>query len=142
MHGNVAELVLDQYKEDAYEQLGDSPVAASDAVRWTEKIFPHVIRGGSWLDDAPALRSASRAVTEDWREEDPNLPKSPWWFTDEPALAVGFRLVRPLQKPSPEILKKVWEIDSESLDYAVKGRMSEGRGVMGLVDPSLAKESP
>ena len=142
MHGNVAELVLDQYQENAYERLAGKTVPAAEAVVWSTKLFPHVIRGGSWFDDPAALRSAVRAQTDDWRDEDPNLPRSPWWFTDEPALSVGFRLLRPLNKPSAEFLKKAWEIDNPSLAQAVEGRLSEGRGVMGLVDPKLAEESP
>jgi formylglycine-generating enzyme len=140
MHGNVAELVLDQYRADAYQALAGKTVPAADAIAWTTKMFPTTIRGGSWFDDPTALRSAARAKTEDWREEDPNLPRSPWWFTDEPALAVGFRLLRPLNRPNDEFLKKAWEIDNPTLDQAVKGRLSEGRGVMGVVDPKLADE--
>ena len=142
MHGNVGELVLDQYRADAYSQLVGKNASSSDAVVWTTKEFSHLIRGGSWFDDPTVLRSAARSKTEDWRDEDPNLPKSPWWFTDEPALSVGFRLLRPLNRPSAEFLKKAWEIDNSSLEQAVQGRMSEGRGVIGLVDPKLADELP
>lgn len=133
MHGNVAELVLDQYKEDAYQQ-GDKKTA-EDAVIWTSSMFPHVIRGGGWASDPPDLRSAARGETEDWRIEDPNLPKSPWWFTDEPALAVGFRFIRPLN--APEERTKFFEVDNEVLSNAVSDRMEEGRGIYGLVDPAL-----
>jgi formylglycine-generating enzyme required for sulfatase activity len=142
MHGNVAEIVLDQYQADAYQTLAGKPQTFESAIKWTTKMFPHVIRGGSWMDEAGAQRSAARAETEDWREEDPNLPKSPWWFTDEPALAVGFRLMRPLRRPSPEFLKKAWEVDNPTLQQAVEGRLTEGRGALGLVDPELAKETP
>lgn len=139
IYGNVAELVLDQYKEDAYQGSDDKELSSSEAVVWTTKMFPHVIRGGSFYDDPEKLRSAARGQTEDWRMEDPNLPRSPWWFTDEPALAVGFRLVRPLEKPNAEQLAKVWETDNEVLQMAVEDRLSEGRGVLGLVDPELPK---
>jgi sulfatase modifying factor 1 len=138
MHGNVAELVLDQYRADAYPALVGETQTADSAINWTTKMFPHVIRGGSWMDEASGQRSAARAETEDWREEDPNLPKSPWWFTDEPALAVGFRLMRPLDRPSDQFLKKAWEIDNPTLEQAVDGRLNEGRGALGLVDPQLA----
>ena len=144
MHGNVAELVLDQYADDTYQKLAGKKVIGTDSVRWAEDMYAHVVRGGSFYDDPPSLRSAARGQTDDWREEDPNLPKSPWWFTDEPALAVGFRLVRPLQPPSQEELVKVWEPDSDRLRQAVEDRLSEGRGVLGVVDPELFKpqESP
>lgn len=98
-------------------------------------MFPHVIRGGGWASDPPDLRSAARGETEDWRIEDPNLPKSPWWFTDEPALAVGFRFVRPLN--APEERTRFFEVDNEVLSNAVNDRMEEGRGIYGLVDPAL-----
>jgi formylglycine-generating enzyme required for sulfatase activity len=142
MHGNVAEIVLDQYQADVYRTLAGQPRTVESAVVWTSKMFPHVIRGGGWMSEAAEVRSASRAGTEDWREEDPNLPKSPWWFTDEPALAVGFRICRPMNRPSDEFLKKAWEIDNETLQQAVENRLAEGRGALGLVDPELAKESP
>jgi formylglycine-generating enzyme required for sulfatase activity len=142
LHGNVGEMVLDQYQADAYQRLEGKPVTAAAAVVWTTKMFPHAVRGGSWSDEPAALRSAARRQTEDWREEDPNLPKSPWWLTDEPALTVGFRLLRPLSRPSAEFLKKAWEVDNEMLEQAVDGRMTEGRGVLGLVDPKLAEQEP
>jgi formylglycine-generating enzyme required for sulfatase activity len=142
MHGNVAEIVLDQYQADVYQTLASKPQTVESAVNWTTKMFPHVIRGGSWMTEAAGVRSASRAETEDWREEDPNLPKSPWWFTDEPALSVGFRICRPLRRPTAEFLKKAWEIDNPTLEQAVDGRLTEGRGALGLVDPQLADETP
>ena len=143
MHGNVAELVLDQYAADAYARLTDKTSAGYETVMWTEKMFPHVVRGGSYYSEAEELRSAKRGQTEDWREEDPNLPRSPWWFTDEPALSVGFRLVRPLGTPDDELRKKFWDEDNGVLRQAVEDRLSEGRGALGLVDPKLpeAKDS-
>jgi formylglycine-generating enzyme required for sulfatase activity len=137
MHGNVSEIVLDQYQEDSYQKKATT---VDESVVWTEKMFPHTIRGGSWADDPPALRSAARGQTESWREEDPNLPKSPWWFTDEPALSVGFRLIRPLVAPeSAKERARYWEIDNEELRQAVEDRLAEGRGVQGVVDTELPK---
>lgn len=135
MHGNVAEICLDQYEADAYGKIKSKK--AADNIVWTTKMFPNVIRGGSWESDPPDLRSAARTKTEDWREEDPNLPRSPWWFTDEPALAVGFRLSRPLNPPAREIINKFWAEDSEMLKIAVENRLQEGRGARGLVDKDL-----
>ncbi len=137
MHGNVSELVLDQYEADAYQKGGKS-VNGDAAVVWTSKMFPHVIRGGSWYSDDDQLRSATRLQTENWREEDPNLPKSPWWFTDEPALEVGFRFVRPLNAPeTKEARNKYWKVDNETLQWNVTDRMEEGRGIYGLSNPDL-----
>ncbi len=105
MHGNVAELVLDQYIPDYYK---------SAAVKVTKnpwpiptKIYPLGARGGSWDDDPPALRSAARrGSSEDWKQQDPQLPQSIWYFTD--ALFVGFRVVRPLHEPSEEDKTNIW----------------------------------
>ncbi|MCA9218572.1 MAG: formylglycine-generating enzyme family protein, partial [Planctomycetales bacterium] len=137
MHGNVAELCLDQYYEDTYSKFGGKTVNAWDAIQWTKTMFPHVIRGGGWDCDAEQLRSAARRSTEDWRDSDPNVPKSPWWFTDEPSQAVGFRIIRPLKVPTKEQQQQVYRIDSDKLQMAVEFRLEEGRGIRALVDKDL-----
>jgi len=40
----------------------------------------------------------------DWNKRDPQIPKSRWWMTD--GMAVGFRLVRPLQQPPKAEIEK------------------------------------
>jgi formylglycine-generating enzyme len=100
MHGNVGEWVLDEYSRDGYQRLADKGIVGwQDAVNWPKRLYPRVIRGGSWDETAASLRSAARRRSDDdnWREEDPNFPQSPWWFTSEPALSVGFRPIRPLK---------------------------------------------
>ena len=62
MHGNVSEWVLDQHVADFYAKHGDGPVKSPLAVPTTE--FARVVRGGSWDDDAEALRSATRRASE------------------------------------------------------------------------------
>jgi len=104
MHGNVSEWTLDEYKEDAY-------AAFSDENPWTTPtvIHPRVIRGGSWDDDAAALRSAARRGSNlKLQKRDPQIPKSFWWFTD--ANFLGFRLVSPSKQPSVEEQKKFWQV--------------------------------
>ena len=66
------------------------------------------MRGGSWDDDPAALRSAARRGSDkDWKQQDPQLPQSIWYFTD--ALFLGFRVVRPLAEPTAEEQKaKIW----------------------------------
>lgn len=106
MHGNVAEWTLDQYKPDAYAQLkGDS--ASASWVRST-KPYPHVARGGTWEDSAPKLlRSAARLASHpDWKDLDPQLPKSIWYHTSAPW--IGFRVARQLEIPSAEELYRIW----------------------------------
>ena len=55
MHGNVAEWVLDQYADDAYAQLSGGPL--KNPLRVPTKIYPRVVRGGSWIDDPETLRT-------------------------------------------------------------------------------------
>ncbi|MBI5775016.1 MAG: SUMF1/EgtB/PvdO family nonheme iron enzyme [Verrucomicrobia bacterium] len=106
MHGNVIEWVIDQYAADSYAKfqgaVADNPWVASTTP------YPHAARGGSWDDeDLAALRSAARRASDkQWKQQDPQLPKSIWYHTD--AQFLGFRVVRPLKVPSPEVLTKFW----------------------------------
>lgn len=96
MLGNVAEWVLDQYKEDYYNTIGDG---ATNPLIDPDKTYPRSVRGGGYLDDAAQLRSAARSKSEPaWNKRDPQIPKSKWWLTD--GMSVGFRVVRPLKAPS------------------------------------------
>ncbi len=148
IYGNVAELVIDQYEADAYQKLAGKKLLATETIMPTTKIFPQVVRGGSWDSSTADLRSAARSRTgngssddgEDWRESDPNIPLSPWWFTEDPAGCVGFRMLRPLKTPKRDVQEKFWELYSNKLTRDVEGRILGGRGVWGFVDPSLAKE--
>jgi len=139
MHGNVWEWCLDEYFEDGYSRLNGKPVDAAGSIAWPTKLFPRVLRGGSWDDEPDRCRSSSRLASSDidWKAQDPNLPRSPWWFTDDPARAVGFRLVRPLQDLPKDALAKYWEADVEAVSGDVQLRLEEGRGVLGLVDQAL-----
>jgi formylglycine-generating enzyme required for sulfatase activity len=106
MHGNVTEWVLDQLGADFYKTGSEQGVIV-DPWNKAVKPYPHVVRGGSWDDDPPALRSAARRGSDrSWKMQDPQLPKSIWYLTD--AQVVGFRVVRPLQVPPPAELLKYW----------------------------------
>jgi formylglycine-generating enzyme required for sulfatase activity len=110
MHGNVAEWVLDQYTTDFY---GSSPT--DNPLACPKTLFPRVVRGGSWDDDPDMLRSAARAQsTEEWKAQDPQIPKSMWYHTD--ALHVGFRIVRPLREPSEEEERDKWDNSLPKID--------------------------
>jgi hypothetical protein len=139
MHGNVAEWTLDEYRAGRYQELGAGPVEAVEIVLWPTKVFPRVIRGGSWLDLADRLRSAARQKSEEdeWKLTDPNRPFSPWWYTEEPAMGVGLRLVRPLSRMSEETKRRAWEPDVDATRRDVRIRVKEGRGVLGIADQSL-----
>ena len=105
IYGNVVEWVLDQYDPDYYKQWNNS--VAVEPWNKATKPYPHSVRGGSWDDEATKCRSAARRGSERaWKMQDPQLPKSVWYFSD--AQWVGFRLVRPLQVPPPEQMQKYW----------------------------------
>jgi formylglycine-generating enzyme required for sulfatase activity len=105
MHGNVSEWTLDQYIPTAYKLRKRTIV--SNPYEKPTKTYPRVVRGGAWTDPAPRLRSASRRPSsKQWKKRDPQIPKSLWWHTDAPF--VGFRIVRPLETPSPEQQKNYW----------------------------------
>ena len=106
MHGNVTEWVLDQYAVDFYK-LQAAAGTVTDPWNKATMPYPHSARGGSWDDDAPALRSAARRASDRaWKMTDPQLPKGKWYHTD--AQFIGFRVVRPLTVPSAEEMAKYW----------------------------------
>lgn len=93
MHGNVAEWTYDQYLPDFYANSSselNNPVAVPD------KLYPLVVRGGAYDDDANELRSSARRGSDPaWKQIDPQIPKSNWWFPEAPF--IGIRLVRPVK---------------------------------------------
>ncbi|MBL4883042.1 MAG: SUMF1/EgtB/PvdO family nonheme iron enzyme [Planctomycetaceae bacterium] len=104
MHGNVAEWCLDQYVPDFYAKSKSCKPAVFPVVVPTT-LYPRVVRGGSWDDDPDLLRSAAREKSNsNWKIRDPQLPKSIWYHTD--ATHVGFRVIRPLKRPTAEEIKK------------------------------------
>jgi len=141
MHGNVGEWVLDEYTKDGYARLkGKGAVSWNESIAWPTKLYPRVIKGGGFEDDAAGCRSAARRKSDDddWREEDPNFPQSPWWFTSQPALSVGFRPIRPLHAPPPAERSKFWDADIEQLQADVDQRIDqEGRGARAIAVPGL-----
>jgi formylglycine-generating enzyme len=142
MHGNVAEWVLDEYTADGYRRLAGKLTKSGDAVAWPTKLYPRVLRGGTWDNEPAELRSAARMPSSDdeWREQDPNRPMSPCWFTEEISLTIGFRIVRPLATPSKAQLTQAWDADLELIRRHVAARMNEGRGAKGIVDSTLPDE--
>ena len=139
MHGNVWEWCLDEYFVDGYARLPGKGLSGANAIAWPTKAFPRVSRGGSWDDDSKACRAASKLASHDidWKAQDPNLPLSPWWYTDDPARAVGFRLLRPLHELPKTAMVRYWEADVEDVRYDIQVRLEEGRGVLGIVDQEL-----
>lgn len=140
MHGGVAEWTVNQYTDDGYQQfVGPNPVNATDVVVWPQTSTGCVSRGGSFEMDVQQIRSASRLASNDqeWKDSDPNFPKSPWWFTDDPARGVGFRVFRSFKLLDDQTITKFWEASAEDVLSDVQSRLRGGRGVLGLVDPTL-----
>ena len=135
IHGNVAEWVVDGYEP---YKAADSLQASVNWVR-SSKPDPRVVRGGSWEFPAAQCRSSARLGSNDeqWKEYDPNLPRSPWWFTTDPARGVGFRLLRPVEPMARDAIEEFWKIDCDDIRYDVEDRLNEGRGVLGIADKDL-----
>jgi len=106
--GNVCEWTLDQYTPDYYKKLKEmSPDQIVGYFVPSTSAYPHTARGGSFDDDLDRLRAAARrGSAPEWKQQDPQLPKSIWYHTD--AKFLGFRIVRPLEIPSPEEMYKYW----------------------------------
>jgi formylglycine-generating enzyme required for sulfatase activity len=136
MHGNVAEWVLDAYSKDAYQAYGGMTMSAKDTLQRSTEIYPRVARGGSFESKSDQCRSSSRlASSVDWQVDDPNLPRSPWWYTSSPATGVGFRLIRPLVEPnSRRQMEEFWIPQDKSSLHAQERINNEGRGASVIVD--------
>ncbi|HMH20386.1 MAG TPA: SUMF1/EgtB/PvdO family nonheme iron enzyme [Puia sp.] len=95
MLGNVAEWTLDQYQTDYFSRIGTHPV---NPVQAPVTKYPVTLKGGSFRDEASALRCAVRIPSDrKWNARDPQIPKSMWWNTDAPF--IGFRIMRPAKQP-------------------------------------------
>ena len=106
IYGNVTEWVLDQYDPNFYATCAKQTISVEPWNKAT-KPYPHSVRGGSWDDEAGLCRSAARRGSDkSWKMQDPQLPKSTWFFTD--AQFVGFRIVRPLKVPTADEMQKYW----------------------------------
>ena len=104
MHGNAAEWVLDYYNSQGYSMNDDVQI---DPVQFADRLYPRVVRGGSFKDGPARLRSAARGYSKElWKRRDPQSPKSLWWHTD--ALHIGFRIVRPKYIPKKKELEQYW----------------------------------
>ena len=142
MHGNVGELTVNLFTEDGYQRLKKSePVNAVEAVVWPKETSDGiVVRGGTWEStEVTDLRSAVRIASDDeeWKENDPQIPLSPWWFSADPARGIGFRLFRSYQPLDQELITKYWDNLAEDAADDVNSRVNVGNGKRGLVDKEL-----
>ena len=142
MHGNVWEWTIDQFSPKGFEGRGGKSFTGFEATHWPTKADSRCVRGGGWQDPAERVRSAARmgSVDEDWKDDDPNVPLSPWWYTSDPSRMVGMRLVRSATPLSNELMVKFWEIDAAAIQEDVDARLQEGRGAIGISVPELIKE--
>lgn len=142
MHGNVSEWVLDGHTLDGYADFVKKGTSAT-AVHWPTKVEHRVVRGGSFEMTASELRSASRLAADDvaWKDLDPEIPMSPYWYTTAPATGVGFRLFRPLELPvTQESKDRYWRGDVAELVENVESNIDQrNSGARGKVDKDLPK---
>ena len=111
------------------------------------KLYPQAVRGGSWDDDPAALRSAARRGSDkDWKQQDPQIPQSIWYFTD--ALFLGFRVVRPLDEPtadgeSQSLGRRRQRVDAMQRDRAPSTNIATtlNHGEPTMSDPSATAAS-
>ena len=122
MHGNVAEWVLGNYDENAYQKFADGDIKSLLINReWETGLKAmmhvasgenHIVRGGSCDHFAEECRSAARKFSlPNWKEQDPMFPKSIWYYTEAPY--VGFRIIRPLDPPKTAEECKLYEPEPE-----------------------------
>ncbi|EMB18565.1 Formylglycine-generating sulfatase enzyme [Rhodopirellula europaea 6C] len=96
----------------------------------------HVAIGGNFNLDAKDCQCGSiLRSTEDWWDEDPDYPPSPWWATSDESRATGFRIISPLTQMSDQLRELYWEADSDRLREDVEARVESGRGTFGFVKP-------
>ena len=107
MHGNVGEWVLDGFSEGYRNTIKDGAVNP-----WNISLtrYPRIVKGGSWDQNPDECRSAARVQSvNDWKDTDPQVPKSIWYHTD--GQFIGFRIVRPLKTPTAEEMHVYWNTD-------------------------------
>jgi hypothetical protein len=99
------EWTLDQYDSKSYYRyLGQN---VSNPYEKPTKLYPRVVKGGSWMNSSYRLRSASRqGSSKRWKKQDPQIPRSIWWHTD--AQFVGFRIIRPKNTPQIKEQNEYW----------------------------------
>jgi formylglycine-generating enzyme required for sulfatase activity len=93
IYGNVSEWTLDHYKKDYYADCLKDKLTLGPVLLPGPDRFPHVVRGGSFADEAVKCRSATRRGSDGtWIKYDPQRPRSIWWLTRMDV--IGFRVVR------------------------------------------------
>ncbi|MFT5906474.1 MAG: sulfatase activating formylglycine-generating enzyme [Cryomorphaceae bacterium] len=105
MHGNVLEWTLDQYTPNRKSYFNKEKVT-NPWVKVTQ-YHPIVTKGGHWKHKLPGITAAARHPSNPlWKDTDPQIPRSQWFFSDTPGL--GMRVVRPLKTPTVEEMYHYW----------------------------------
>lgn len=144
MHGNVWEWTVEQYDPKRYEALTGTVQKGFQSVAWPVMVDKQCIRGGCWSDGPEGVRSAVRNGSDhqDWSEEDPTLPTSPWWYTSNLARKVGFRIVRSARPLPPSMIQKFWDNAIVELQDDINESLHNESGGVGLPVPELLNELP
>ena len=127
MLGSVAEWTVNAHTRDGYASLqSKQPIQGTDAGVWPRRDEQGVVRGGCLEFDLAGIRCAARLAADDdqWKNDDPDFPPSPWWYTTFPATAVGFRVFRSLEPLSPETISNFWNGTSSRTRDAVREKLS------------------
>lgn len=107
MHGNAREWVLDQYVPDRRAYFGKDKVH-NPWIKAT-KPYPHVTKGGHWKLPLEEITADKRTPSSpDWKNLDPQGPRSLWYLTTIPDAYNGIRLVRPEKTPTAEEMYHYW----------------------------------
>ena len=86
-----------------------------------------MVRGGGFDGDAAQERSAARRFSDKtWKIQDPQLPKSVWYFTD--AQFLGFRIVRRMGELAPKGDSDVRVAGRGQQDSPTDGEKAQSRG--------------
>jgi formylglycine-generating enzyme required for sulfatase activity len=142
MHGNVGEWTVNAYTPNGYAGLSTTKTTQMlDSIRWPTTATACVVRGGTINDDLVDLRCAARMKSDDelWKQEDADFPKSPWWFSSDPALTIGFRLCRSVEPLDASTIARFWNHTAEDVRHDVQSKLDAGRGAVGIVDEELRK---
>lgn len=104
MVGNLSEWTIDQYDPAYYQKM-----ATKNPITIPGPTYPKTLRGGSYMDEAEALRCASRLASDTrLNVRDPQIPKSKWWLTD--GMFIGFRVLRPMKQPPKEEIDQFYNL--------------------------------
>ena len=139
MHGNVAELVVDWYEDDAYSALAGKSVKWAEAINWPEKQYPRarpwrrVRVGGRGLPLGGARNELKGASINN---RDPQLPRSPHWYSN--GFWVGFRLVAPVNQPTEAEKQKFWNDDNPQIAKILEQKKE--RQVREWIEPPAGRQ--